>query len=153
MLTWKQAVYRGAIGGTLASVLSALALAACGRLESGTAAGPVNGPSQWLWGKQAARVRRASWRHTAVGYAIHHLMSVGWATVHEKQVASPIPVPFASHLGRGAVTAAVACFVDYQVAPRRLQPGFEQQLSRKSLLLVYAAFAVGLALGSAAQRR
>ena len=34
----------------------------------------------------------------------------------------------------------------YLVAPRRLQPGFEKQLSRPSMLLVYASF--GLALGT-----
>jgi hypothetical protein len=153
MLSWKHAIRRGAVSGTIASLLSALALAVCGRIESGTAAGPNNGPSQWVWGRRAARVRRATWRHTAVGYAIHHLMSIGWATLHEKQVASPTPAPFASHLGRGALTAATACFVDYQVAPRRLQPGFDQQLSRKSLFVVYAAFAVGLALGGAIRER
>mgnify|MGYP006154148737 CR=1 FL=1 len=37
-----------------------------------------------------------------------------------------------------------ANFVDYKLTPRRLQPGFEAQLSKKSLFLVYAAFAVGL---------
>jgi hypothetical protein len=153
MVSWNRAVRRGALSGTAASLLSALALAACGRIESGTAAGPNNGPSQWIWGRRAARVRRATWRHTAVGYGVHHLMSMGWATLHEKQVASPTATSLASHLGRGAITAAMACFVDYQVAPRRLQPGFDKQLSRKSLFVVYAAFAVGLALGSATQRR
>jgi hypothetical protein len=26
-------------------------------------------------------------QHTAVGYAIHHIVSVGWATLYEKHVA------------------------------------------------------------------
>ena len=52
----------------------------------------------------------------------------------------------AQRLSRAAVTAAVANVVDFQLTPKRLQPGFDQQLSRKSLLAVYAAFAIGLAL-------
>jgi hypothetical protein len=38
--------------------------------------------------------------------------------------------------------------VDYKLTPRRLQPGFEAQLSKKSLVYVYAAFAIGLAIGA-----
>ena len=54
----------------------------------------------------------------------------------------------------GAVTAAaVACFVDYRLTPRRLTPGFEHRLSSKALLAVYACFAVGLAIGSMAAAR
>jgi hypothetical protein len=82
-----------------------------------------------------------------VGYAIHHIVSVGWAALHEKHVASLVEEKSSSaRLGAAAVTAAIACFVDYQVAQGRAQPGFEKQLSRKSLFAVYAAFAVGLAL-------
>jgi hypothetical protein len=134
-MTWREAFRRGALSGTVASLLSTAALAFCGRLAAGTAAGPLNGPSQWIWGERAAHVRRATWRHTALGYVIHHLMSVGWATLHEKHFAHP------------ALTSAAAAFVDYRVVPRRFGPGFEKQLGRPSLFVVYAAFALGLALG------
>jgi hypothetical protein len=153
-MTWREAVRRGALSGTLASVLSSLALALCGRREAGTALGPLNGPSQWIWGEPAAHVRRATWRHTAIGYAIHHLMSVGWATLHEKHFARPaVRRSPASYLATGALTAAAAAFADYRVVPRRFGPGFEKQLGRASLLAVYAAFAVGLALGSSVASR
>ena len=124
-------------------------LAVCGRSEGGTAAGPINGPSQWIWGLGAARKRRASLKYTAVGYAIHHTMSVGWALLYEQLLRGrdrSLSVP--RTLACAGLTSAVACFVDYKVAPARLRPGFEQQLSRVSLFLVYAAFAGGLALGS-----
>ena len=154
-MTWREALRRGALSGTVASVLSAAAAALCGRREAGTAAGPLNGPSQWAWGEGAAHVRRATWRHTALGYAIHHLMSIGWATLHEKHFAHPAPAgrPY-SRLAAGALTSAAAAFVDYRIVPRRFGPGFEKQLDRASLCAVYAAFAVGLALGnSVASRR
>jgi hypothetical protein len=82
-----------------------------------------------------------------VGYAIHHVVSLGWAVLHEKHVAALIERQSApTRFLAGAATAAFACFVDFQVARGRAQPGFEKQLTRGSLLLVYAAFALGLAL-------
>lgn len=40
----------------------------------------------------------------------------------------------------------MACWVDYKLTPRRLQPGFEQRLSTPSMVAVYGSFALGLAL-------
>jgi hypothetical protein len=95
----------------------------------------------------AAHRRQPSFRYTLVGYAIHHVVSVGWAVLHEKHVADLFGKrSTGARFGAAAVTAAVACFVDYQIARGRAQPGFEKQLSRKSLFAVYAAFAAGLAL-------
>jgi hypothetical protein len=147
MHEWKRASRQALISGAASSILSAVALAALGRIENGSAAGPVNGPSQWVHGRSAAYRRSASLRHTLVGFLIHHAMSTGWAVLHErlfgrdKQTQTP-----AKRLGRAALTAATANFVDYKLTPKRLQPGFEAQLSKKSLVVVYAAFAVGLAL-------
>ena len=135
------------ISGALASVLSTAVLALAGQIENRRPAGPINGPSQWVYGRSAAHRRRASLRYTLTGFAIHHAMATGWAWIHESlfgggKARQTLP----QRLGRAAVTAAVANFVDYKLTPKRLQPGFEQQLSKKSLFAVYAAFAVGLAL-------
>ena len=59
----------------------------------------------------------------------------------------------AAALREASTTAAAACFVDYQLAPKRFQPGFESQLSKKSLLFVYAAFAAGLAATRVGKKR
>jgi hypothetical protein len=147
MITWNEALHNALRSGSAASALSALTLAVCGKVESGTFAGPLNGPSQWIWGQRAAHRRQATLRHTAIGYAIHHATSIFWATLHEKHVArlterrSP-----AMQLAAAAGTAVFASFVDYQIAKGRLQPGFDKQLSRKSLFLVYSSFALGLTL-------
>jgi hypothetical protein len=143
-INWTVAVRRAFVSGSVASILSTAVLAACGRLENGAAAGPVNGPSQWIWGRLAAHVRRPSLRHTLTGYAVHHLCSCSWAVLHERwrgRDERPQAV-----IAKAAATAALASFVDYQLTPKRLRPGFETQLSKPSLLAVYAAFAVGLAI-------
>lgn len=153
MRTWRESLQDAWLTGASASLLSTAALGVCGRIEQGTAVGPNNGPSQWLWGEQAAFEHRATLRHTAAGYAIHHLMSTFWATLHERFFggsAARRSVP--QLLAAGALTSAIACFVDYRLTPRRLRPGFEKQLGRRSLFFVYTAFGAGLVLPQLARR-
>jgi hypothetical protein len=143
---WFTAARRALISGSVASVLSTATLAACGRFENGKASGPINGPSQWLWGRWAARARQPSVRHTLVGHAVHHLCSCGWALLHERWLRPERGESAHARLIKAGATAALASFVDYRLAPKRLQPGFDVHLSKRSLLAVYAAFAVGLAI-------
>ena len=139
--TWKEALARGAVSGSIASIASAAMLAARGKRELDDPAAPLNGPSQWLWGTRAACADGFSARHTVAGYLVHHAMSVFWAVVYEKfrprALVSTVALP-------AAATALTACAVDFCLTPERLTPGFEKRLSRGSLALVYAAFAVGL---------
>lgn len=135
------------ISGAVASVLSTAVLALCGHIENRRPAGPLNGPSQWIFGRDAAQLRRPSLRHTLTGFLIHHATATGWAWIHERLFgARKDRQTMPQRLARAGATAAVANFVDYQLTPKRLQPGFEKQLSRKSMFAVYATFAVGLAL-------
>jgi len=143
-IDWATAARRALVSGSVASILSTAVLAACGRLENGAAAGPLNGPSQWIWGRWAAHVRRPSLRHTLTGYVVHHLCSCSWAVLHERCRGRDERPQTA--IAKAVATAALASFVDYQLTPKRLRPGFETQLSTSSLLGVYAAFAVGLAI-------
>jgi hypothetical protein len=156
MNTWNESFRRALASGAAASLLSAGALALSGWLENRAPAGPINGPSQWIFGRRAAYRRGPSARHTLTGMAIHHATATGWALLHERVWGRAKPAQtLPQRLGRAAVTAAVANFVDYKLTPKRLQPGFEAQLSKPSLALAYAAFAVGLAVvvGGAARRR
>ena len=142
------------ISGVVASVLSTAVLAACGWIENRRPAGPVNGPSQWIFGRWAARMRQPSVRHTLTGFLVHHVMATGWALLHERVFGRrPRRQTFPARLGRAATTAVVANIVDFQLTPMRLRPGFETQLSRKSLFAVYAAFAIGLALVAPRERQ
>lgn len=147
MRSWQSIATEAMVSGTIASLLSALMLAACGRVERGSAAAPNSAPSQWIRGEHAAYERRPALRHTALGYCVHHSMSVFWAAIHEacfdrRRGSRSVP----RDLRDGVLTAALACLVDYTVTPRRFRPGFEKHLGKRSLLLVYAAFGAGLAI-------
>jgi hypothetical protein len=141
--TWTEATTRGMISGSISSIASAAVLAACGKRELDDPAAPLNGPSQWLWGTPAACTDGFSLRHTVAGYLVHHATSIFWAILYEK-FRHRVPRSAAVALP-AAATAATACVVDYCLTPDRLTPGFERRLSRRSLFLVYAAFAGGLA--------
>ncbi len=152
---WKDAFAEAAVSGTLGSALSALVLAAAGRRETPSAAAPVNATSQWVWGRhEALQADGADGRHTATGYAVHHLAASFWAVLHARVLAGrPAAARPGPALAAAAATAAVAAFVDLKLTPERFTPGFQHRLSGPALLCTYSAFAAGLAAGSLWMRR
>lgn len=154
MENWSDALRRGALTGTVASATSALALAACSQGENRSPFSAVNAISHWLWGDKAAHKDQPSLRYTLLGYGIHHASSIFWGVLFERWFRRVLARRRAgAAVMAGTAMAAVACFVDYKMTPRRLHPGFEQRLSTGSLALVYAAFGAGLALGAYAGRK
>src|SRR4051812_42088690 len=77
-----RALPRAVVSGTAGAICSAAVLALLGEVVAGTAAGPLNGPTQLLSGERSARDRRASLK-TVAGLGLHHLIAIGWATLHE----------------------------------------------------------------------
>ena len=154
MDSWKQPAAAALVSGSLAAVTSTAALAAGGTKETSWPLAPTNAVSHWLFGDEAVRQNRFTWRHTAVGYATHHAASLFWAFLYEKFFGDRRARATPAQLVTDAVTVAgVACFVDYQLTPKRFMPGYERRLSRTSLALVYLAFAAGLAAGGAVLNR
>ena len=144
---WPEILRRAAVSGSLASLASTAALLAGGVRDSGSAIAPVHAISHWVWRGRALRQDAPSLRYSLVGYVIHHCASIFWAVGFESAAAlrhSPETKTRAAL--RAATIAAVACTVDLRCIPQRLTPGFERRLGRRSLVGVYAAFGLGLAL-------
>lgn len=142
------------MAGTVASLLSTAALAAAGLRQAGSAVAPTNAVSHWLWGEESLRAQRPSLRHTFTGYVTHHLASIFWAALYsrvygQRESAKQVPQAIAG----GLAASAVACFVDYQLTPKRLTPGFEHRLSTGAMVAVYGALAAGFALGAVLLRQ
>jgi hypothetical protein len=156
-LTSSQLLRSAGLSGTTASLLSAATLALCSKLDQNSFAGGLNGPSQWLWGEREASTRAATLKHTAVGYLVHHATSTFWALCYQKLFGSAQRKSAARILGEAAALSAAAYLVDYKLTPRRLQPGFEKHVKPRSMVAVYASFALGLAAvqlaGALARRR
>lgn len=153
MSTWKQALREGVVAGSLASIFSAAYLAWAGG-RRGEPAAPLNAMSHWFFGNRAIREDEPDPVYTLAGYLNHHAASIFWATLHAKawggRPGAKQPLPALA----GAVAAAsVASFVDYQLTPKRLSPGFEYRLGKPEMMNVYACFALGLAVGSMLMKR
>jgi predicted aconitase len=154
MADWTTSMQRGLVGGAASSIVSTAALALLGRAEGASAYAPTNAVSHWIWGDEAAGHDDFSLKYTLTGYAIHHLSATFWSVLFEKLAGERLDhKDLRVTLAASAATSAIACFADYKLTPERLKPGYEKRLSKKSLAGVYAAFAVGLALGAIALRR
>ena len=154
MAEWTTTMQRGLVAGAASSAVSTAALALLGRTENGSAYAPLNAVSHWIWGDEAALHNEFSLKYTITGYAIHHVSATFWSVLFERLAGEKLDrKDLRVTLAASAATAAIACFADYKLTPQRLHPGYEMRLSKRSLAGVYAAFAVGLALGAIALRR
>jgi hypothetical protein len=154
MEQWNTALRRGLVSGTTSSLLSTAALALFGKREAGSAFAPTNAISHWYWGERAARRDHPSPRYTLPGYAIHHASATFWAVLFERACGDLLDRrDTGKTLLASTAAAGVACFVDYEMTPQRLKPGYEKRLSRPALAVVYGAFGLGLAAGAMLCRR
>ena len=145
--TWSEAIRNAAISGSVASLTSTAVLAARSASENGTPFAATNAISHCLWGKRALREDNLSAHYTLVGYGIHHASAILWAAIYEKLFgARADDGQTASALTGGAAVAALAYAVDYTLTPQRLRPGYEERLSKPSLLLAYGALGLSFAL-------
>jgi hypothetical protein len=143
----------GAIAGSVASVLSTIALAALGKRQAGSMQAPINAVSHWIWGDEALHEDRATLRHTLTGLLTQHAASIFWATLYALAWGHRPEAKRAPQAVAGAIaTTAIAYVVDYKVVPKRLTPGYEHRLDGRGMFVVYAALAAGLALGAIALR-
>ena len=144
-------VVRSVASGSVAAATSTLALALLARSEGRGASQPLNATSHWAYGDEAARLRDPDIDHTLVGYATHHTATIFWAVFFEGwQAARPTRDP-ATLLGRAISVAAFAALIDYTITPKRFTPGWELVLTKRSMVLVYAAMAAGF-VGTAIAR-
>jgi hypothetical protein len=148
------ALQRALISGATSSILSTVAMSVIGKMQTGSAYAPTNAVSHYVHGQRAGYRDRFSLRYTVPGYLIHHASATFWSFVFERALGgvmdgkNPMAIAAAS-----AATSAFAAFTDYKLTPRSLQPGYEKRLSRNALGVVYAGFAIGLAIGAILSRK
>ena len=146
---WVDAGKQALISGTIASVLSTSVLALLGDRKMRKPFAPTNATSHWAWGdEESFNALEPSFRHTAVGYATHHASALMWALFYHRWLAAERERTPGTIVRDAALMSAVAAFVDYNLTPKRLTPGFEAHLSRTEMVGVFAAIAAGLAAGA-----
>ena len=137
-------LWSGAIG----SFASALAAGGSARAEGRGALQPLNATSHWLHGERAGRVRRFDAAHTGVGLATRIASALFWAVPYSLWLQRKSERSAEEIIVGGAATAAMAATVDYLAMPRRLTPGWELALSRRSIGITFVGLALGLAGGA-----
>jgi hypothetical protein len=134
--------------GLIGSFASALAAGGSARAEGRGALQPLNATSHWLHGERAGRVRRFDVAHTGVGLVTHIASALFWAVPYSLWLQRKPERSAEEIIVGGAATAAMAATVDYLAMPRRLTPGWELALSRRSIGITFVALALGLAGGA-----
>ena len=137
-------------GGLLSGAVSALVLAWRGRVDNGAPASGVNPPSHWIRGDAGIHQDGLSLHYTALGLAVHQASSMLWSTVYALVRQRRREPGAASSLADAAAVTALAAWVDLKAVPHRLTPGFQERLSKRSLVWVYGSFAAGLAVAGLA---
>jgi hypothetical protein len=134
------------VTGCFASLTSTIALVLRSKTDAGSHFSATNAISHWLYGDKAFSQDQLNLRYTAVGYAIHHMSSTLWAGVYEKWFPVTDGKPTDKIIIDAFKVAALAYFVDYNLTPHRLRPGYEKHLTSVSMAAVYSSFALGLAM-------
>ena len=153
MSDWAKAGLSASLSGSIASVVTAAALAALARAEGKGMWQPTNSTSHWLHGEDAANVRRADGAHTLTGFATHHASAIFWAFPFERWLQTRPPRSPGQMLVEAAGMSAIAAAVDYGMAPKRFTPGWENVLPVRSIGMAYGALALGLAAGALVTQR
>jgi hypothetical protein len=141
------------VTGSVASAVSTIALGALAKIEGKSSFRPANSTSHWLHGDEAGSDERVDIIHTAVGYATHHASALFWALPFEAWLSSRPPRSSTELLKDAAVMSAIAGVVDYGIVPKRLTPGWELTLSRKSVAAAFVSLAIGLAAGAMVSKK
>lgn len=141
------------ITGTVASIATTAALALLARTEGKGAVQRTNSTSHWLHGQEAGSIGEVDAAHTLIGYGTHHISAIFWALPFEAWLATRPTRTAGQTLTDATMMSAIAAVVDYGMAPRRLTPGWEKVLSKRSIAATYAAMALGLAAGALISQR
>ena len=145
---WLRIGLSALVTGTAASVVSTAALALLARAEGKSTFQPTNATSHWLHGDSAASHREPDVAHTLIGYATHHASALFWAVSFEAWLDARPPRTSAGLLRDACAMSAIAAAIDYGVTPKRLTPGWELVLSKRSMVATFGAMALGLAAGT-----
>jgi hypothetical protein len=132
------------------SAATTAALVLLSSKDTGHPAAALNATSHIVWGDKAAKYDDWDLRHTLVGGLLNAGAMGFWSAV---QTLLPKPRSAFGALRNATIVTAVAYVTDYYLVPKRLNPGFEQRLSVKSLFGTYAVLAASLAVSAFATQR
>ena len=133
------------VAGAAASAATTLTVALAGVAETGSPWPALNSISKMVHGNHAPWRNEASWKFTGTGALLNAAAVFSWAAVYAVLRGPRTRTDYVRAVTAGAATSALAYVIDYHVVPERFTPGFEKRLPDRSLGLIYAVLALGLA--------
>lgn len=143
-------ISRALLASAVSSAATTAALCGFSSKDTGSSAAALNAVSHILWGDKAAKHNQWDVRHTLAGTLLNAGAMGMWSGV---LAFFPQPRSLFGAVRNATLVSGLAYVTDYHVVPRRLNPGFEQRLSSKSLFGTYAVLAAALAVSDFALRR
>jgi hypothetical protein len=140
----RNCLFSGIAGGICSHAVAVLR----SRAEQGRGDLPMHAVSHMVWGDAPESHQGRHAYNEAIGTLLHHGASLFWAVMFEGLFGKDAERSTPSALIGGATTAAAAYVTDYHVVADRLNPGFHAHLSPRSVFLLYAGLAAGLAAGA-----
>lgn len=138
--------------GAGAATTTLLALVLLAREEGKSPLRPLNATSHVFAGPEAGGENEARPLLTGVGIATNIAASFFWASVTATLLAPHRSPSAVRSIATAAAVTGLAGLVDYAVVPKRLTPGWEHALRKRSVMIAMAAMGIGLAAGALAAR-
>ena len=133
------------VAGAAASAATTLTVGLAGIAEQGSPWPALNSISKMVRGNHAPWRNEVSWKFTGTGALLNTAAVFSWATIYAVLRGPRTRTDYAKAVTAGVATSALAYVIDYHIVPERFTPGFEKRLPDRSLGLIYAALALGLA--------
>ena len=133
------------LAGASAGAATTLTVALAGIAAQGSPWPAFNSISKVVRGNHAPWRNELSWKFTGTGALLNTAAVFSWAAVYAVLRGRRTQTDYVKAVTAGVATSALAYVVDFHVVPDRFTPGFEQRLPDRSLGLIYAALALGLA--------
>lgn len=133
------------LAGASASAATTFTVALAGIAEQGSPWPALNSVSKMVHGNHAPWRHELSWKYTGTGTLLNTAAVFSWAAVYAVLRGTRTRTDYARAVTAGVATSALAYVIDYHLVPDRFTPGFEKRLPDRSIGLIYAALAIGLA--------
>jgi hypothetical protein len=136
------------ISGFAGGLVSHVVASVQSRKETGRSELPMHAVSHIAWGDAPESHKGRTMHNKVIGTALHHGACFFWSPFFEALFGKRAERSTPAALVGGATIATAAYITDYHIVSDRFKPGFDAYLSNRSMFLVYAGLAIGLAAGA-----
>ena len=138
-----QSLTRGFKTGFVLAAATNAAIMLASDHENGAPWAALNSVAHIVDGDEKEQPTVFSPRESLLGITVNGTAMCAWGVLYEGAL---LLTKTRSTLLTALLGTAAAYYIDYKVVPKRFTPGIEKRLSQNSVLVAYAALALGFAL-------